>query len=103
MAESDWVAFVERLAAAGYFQYAAAALVGEIRSGTVAARSLFGLDSYGEMTGRVVAGDAEMLAEGGVLAFLFEPAPFLKRQGVGRWVYLDQEIAPAQFTYTVKD
>jgi hypothetical protein len=37
-----------------------------------------------------------------VLAFLFEIAPFLKRQGLGRLVYLDQEMAPGQFTYKVK-
>jgi len=69
MAESDWTAFMEGLTAADYFQYADAALVDEIRADTVATRSLFGLDGYGETTGRVVAGDAEMLAEGGYWRF----------------------------------
>jgi hypothetical protein len=69
MAASDWTAFVERLTAAGYFQYADAALVDEIRAGTVTTQSLFGLDGYGETTGRVVAGDTEMLAEEGCWRF----------------------------------
>jgi len=98
----SWTAFVSGLEALGLFKYTNPDNLDEVREAIVRRRSLFEANGYSELMGRVFAGDAERLAEGGVLAFLFEIAPFLHSQGMSGMVYLDQEYHPDYHVYVVK-
>jgi hypothetical protein len=102
LSSEDWEAFVVRLEEAGYFKYTRPEDLDEARAGLVQTRTLFDLEGYYELTGRVFPGDAERLAEGGVLGFLFQIAPFLHSQGLRGFVYLDQDFEAGRFAYSVK-
>ena len=97
-----WEAFVSELENAGYFKYAKHTSLEQAKRAIIATKSLFSLDSGTELVGRVFDGDAERLAEGGVLGFLFQISPFLQAQGVSAPVYLDQDFQVGRFAYSVK-
>jgi hypothetical protein len=102
MSMGGWEAFVSELENAGYFKYAEHTSLEQAKRAIIASESLFSLDSGTELVGRVFDGDAERLAEGGVLGFLFQISPFLQAQGVSAPVYLDQDFQVGRFAYSVK-
>ena len=102
MAKRDLQTLVAQLDEAGFFNYAHPSFVDEAKAELIREGLLFGPDSCWELTGRAFAADAERLADGGVLSFLFEISPFLQSQGLRSMFYLDQDFQVGRFAYSVK-